>query len=194
MPPTVTDRMVWVDLETTGLDSQNDLVLEVGIVITDLNLEIIDDYQTPVWDTPQYDRLWAARKENFDHHYVVQMHESSGLIRACTSVGLPLDEAQKCASDFLDGHGVAGEPLCGSSVGFDRSFLTVWLPGVHDHFSYRNIDISSLKELCAAYRPDIYSGLEEATNQKKAHRVLDDLRDTIAEFRYYRDNFLKAVA
>lgn len=187
----ITDRLVWCDIETTGLDPETDLVLEMGFVITDLNLNVIDDYSTTVWDTPTYDQKWAAMKESGKDQFVVEMHEKSGLISQATMLGAtPVCAAQE-VGDWLSGHGVRGaeEPLCGSSVHFDRTFLVrePYAVQINTRFTYRNVDVSSIKELCAAYAPDVTESLPPA---RKLHRVLSDLEDTINEFRHYMTHFV----
>lgn len=193
------DRLVWVDIETTGLNHMTELVLEIGFRITDLDLETIDDFDVLIWDTPKYDRKLDHMIVNRDDHaFVLDMHsaEKSGLFEAAQKEGVPEDEAERLVADFLRGHGVGPdtkEPLCGSSVQFDRLFLTEQFPVIHNLFSYRNIDTSSVKELCMRYNPELYAKLEKYTNPKKLHRVLPDLTDTIDEARFYIDNFLMVV-
>lgn len=182
------DRMVWVDLETMGLEPTTDPVIEIGFRITDNELRTIDDLQLIVWDSPYFDKCWDDVSD-----YVRNMHELSGILEekdTGTDV-YTIPEAHDRVMTFLTGHGIQRtEPLCGSSVQFDRSMLDEQYPDVSALFSYRNIDISTLKELCRRLNPGVYSRLEEVAPAKKAHRVLSDLEDTINEFRFYRDEFL----
>lgn len=182
------NRLVWTDLETMGLDPTMHPVMEIGFTITDLNLEVIDAHAVCVWESPAYEKFWEARAID----YVKEMHQKSGLLVECAAVGKPADEAEKEILEWLDGHGVKDrqEPLCGSSVAFDRSFLVTQHPAVEARFHYRNIDISSIKEICRRYNPRLYSRLDEQTSKKEMHRSLPDMLDTIGEFGFYLREFL----
>lgn len=196
------DRLVWVDLETFGLNPQTDWIIEIGIRITDLDLETIDDLEVQVWETTKYDHRLAdlegdALNGDAGAKYVLEMHRKSGLWNAAQMNGISVDEATDRVKTFLDGYGVGKfdkpedkEPVCGSSVQFDRNMWIAQMPGIDEIFSYRNIDVSTIKELCRRYNPRVYSLLADATQQKKLHRVLPDLDDTIGEFGFYKDNFL----
>lgn len=184
------DRFIFVDLETMGLNPENDPVIELGFRIVDSeSLKTIDDFEVQIWDSPYFDQKWENVSE-----YVKDMHQKSGLY--VDGVAQPRGAvtpkiALEMSLDWLHGYGVTKEePLCGSSVQFDRSMLKEQYPDIHDLFSYRNIDISTLKELCRRLNPDVYERLEEVAPAKKLHRALSDLEDTIAEFRFYRDEFL----
>lgn len=180
------ERMVWVDLETMGLDPSTCPIMEVGFRITDLELNTIDDFEMIVWETPYFDTAWDQAVD-----FVRNMHTASGLLPQCRAQGMGIADAHERLMDWLKGHNIQKtEPLCGSSVQFDRLMLEEQYPEVHDLFNYRNIDISTLKELCRRFNPDVYSQLDQVTNQAKAHRALSDLTDTINEFRFYRDEFL----
>lgn len=182
------DRLIWCDIETTGLDPRKELLLEVGFKITDLDLNVIDDRQVTIWTTPDYDEHC---KEDKVDPFVWEMHKKSGLWDVVQSEGSKPGEARTWIYEWINGHGVSkDEPLCGSSVQFDRLWLDMWMPEVINRFSYRNIDISTLKELCRRYNPELYTKLEDDVPNHKLHRVLPDLDDTIAEFKFYRDNFL----
>lgn len=182
------DRLVWVDIETMGLEPTMHPIMEIGFVITDLDLKVIDDKSVLIWDSPAYEKFWEARAIE----YVKNMHQKSGLLEACQAEGLVAEEAEKEINDFLEGHGVRDrqEPLCGSSVHFDRSFLLTQFPSVESRFTYRNIDISSIKEICKRYNPEVYTHLDELTEKQELHRALPDIADTINEFRFYLREFL----
>jgi oligoribonuclease len=179
------DRFVFVDIETTGLDHLTDLILEVGIVITDSDLQLIDMYDVQIWESPTYDRKW----ESVDA-FVRNMHDKSGLYDQCRAEGLIPTDAENLLYEWLDGHGVRNVPLAGSSVHFDRSFLYEDMPKLHSVFGYRNIDVSSIKELCRRVNPDLLAKLDSHTTRKEHHRAVDDCQDTIGELRFYLDNFL----
>lgn len=182
------DRLVWTDIETMGLEPTMHPIMEVGFVITDLDLEIIDDFSICIWDSPAYEKFWEARAVE----YVKNMHTKSGLLDACLEIGADPITAEEEINSFLEGHGVKDrqEPLCGSSVAFDRSFFLTQFPSIESRFHYRNIDISSIKEICKRYNPRVYQLLDESTTKQELHRSLPDLADTVNEFRYYLQEFL----
>lgn len=183
------DRYVFVDLETMGLDPEKDPVIEMGFRIVDSEtLQSIDDFEIQIWNSPYFDQCWENASD-----FVKEMHQKSGLYVG--GVAMPKgavgpDEALIEAMRWLEGYGVNNEPMCGSSVQFDRSMLHEQYPDIEGLFSYRNIDISTIKELCRRMNPDVYSRLEEVAPAKKKHRVLDDLDDTIEEFKFYSQEFL----
>jgi len=181
----VTDRLIWVDIETTGLDVRKEVILEIGFRITDLNLDELASFHALVWTQRTADTIEAAVP------YVFEMHEKNGLFKQVATFGHDeADTADRLAS-WVDQMGVeTTEPLCGSSVQFDREWLTYLFPESMEKFSYRNIDISSVKELCRRYNPKLYAKLEEDIKPQKYHRVHPDLTDTIEEFKFYRDEFL----
>jgi oligoribonuclease len=179
------DRLIWVDIETMGLDPAVCPIIEVGFRLTDIELKTLDERQLLIWDSPYFDDAWSKASVP-----VKEMHNTSGLAHEAQNMGIPIDAAREVMVDFLSMNGVDQEVLCGSSVDFDRSFLLEQYPEVAAMFHYRVIDISTLKELCRRLNPRVYEHLEESTKPKKAHRVIDDLNDTIEEFRFYRDEFL----
>lgn len=187
------DRLVWIDLETTGLNPQEELIVEVGFLITDLNLTQLRGFNQLIWSEEHDNRLAELRtSRDKDDQFVVDMHDKSGLWMDAAAKGNPIEDVIDHAVAWLRGVGVSTEdPMCGSSVHFDRSFLEEHMVEVFDLFSYRNIDVSSVKELCKRYNPQIYSQLDSAyPNPLKRHRVIPDIQDTVAEFQYYRDEFL----
>jgi oligoribonuclease len=182
--------MIWVDLETFGLNPQSDPVVEVGFKITDLDLVTIDDFQIVIWDTPTYDERFEIMKNTLADQYVYKMHQTSGLWEDCQRIGASPDVATEKINTFLEGHGIRGgeEPLCGSSVHFDRDMLGAQFPSVFERFHYRIIDNSVLKGLCQAFSPELYVQMD--LEPEGLHRVLPDLDDTVNEFRFYKDNFI----
>lgn len=184
------NRMIWIDLETFGLDPKLDFVTEIGFKVTDLELNVIDDFQTCIWTTPEYDERLEKMKNNPADKYVFDMHTKSGLWDDAQKQGIEPWHAEDRILTFLDGHGIrdAKEPLCGSSVHFDRAMLEAQFPQVFDRFHYRIVDNSVLKTLCEAFAPEIHAKIPNKS--RGIHRVLEDLDDTIEEFRFYRDNFI----
>jgi oligoribonuclease len=184
------DRMVFVDLETMGLDPEKDPIIEMGFrIIESETLNVVDDFEICIWESPYFDQCWENAVQ-----FVKDMHQKSGLhVDGVAMPGGALTPADALdeASHWLKGHGVSTEePMCGSSVQFDRGMLFEQYPDIHNLFGYRNIDISTLKELCRRLNSSVYERLEEVAPAKKLHRVISDLDDTIAEFAFYRNEFL----
>ena len=180
-------RLVWTDIETSGLDPDECQMLEVGFRITDLELNTLAEKSVLIWNDTWVELL----TEDKVNPLVWNMHIKSELWVDAALYGITLDVATEMLLDWFEENDVDNtEPLCGSSVQFDRGWLEAHMPEVISKFSYRNIDISSVKELCRRYNPVLYAKLDTEILPKKAHRVLSDLDDTISEFKFYRDNFL----
>jgi oligoribonuclease len=183
------NRLFWVDMETMGLDPTTDFVLEFGCIVTNLALEPLSQERWLLWDYPSYDQRWAKEDKT---GIVANMHRKSGLIQDAYSAGVPSSTAWSEIAQWLINEGLTREdPLCGNSVRLDRAFLNHYAPQIDLLFHYRIIDVSSVKELCRRYRPDIYGKLEAEASKHEVHRVIPDLKDTLGEFKFYRDNFLK---
>ncbi len=192
---TETDALnfLWVDTETFGLDFENDPIIEVGLCLTAPDLTVIDQAAWRIWSHRHERRLEAMEPGDF----VFEMHTASGLFEAARTLGQYSTprQAEESITYWLQEKGVTkAHPMCGSSVQFDRQMLAAQMPQVESVFSYRNIDISTLKELCRRVNPEMYAGLEEDVVPAKRHRALPDLKDTIAEARWYFDNFLWLAA
>lgn len=183
--------LIWVDTETTGFHPFNHSILEIGMVATTQALSVIDIFHVPV-------RPMNDPRPLMDDA-VLEMHTNSGLLEQSEQHGISYLEATEEACAWLDAiHGYGEDsvdplPMAGSSVHFDRRFLQVKLPEIDQQFHYRNVDVSTIKELCQRYNPDVYSHLEEYTTKKGLHRALPDIADSIKEFRFYLDNFLFAT-
>jgi oligoribonuclease len=176
------DRLAWLDLEMTGLDVARHVIVEVGVLVTDASLEPLDDGIDLVVHQPS-DALLAM------DDYVREMHTRSGLLPAIESSTLDLAEAGALAIEYLRAHVAPGvAPMCGNSIGVDRRFLHSQLPALDDYLHYRSIDVSSFKELCRRWYPDEY---RKRPAKQETHRALDDVRESIAELRYYREAMLK---
>jgi oligoribonuclease len=175
--------LVWLDLEMTGLDVERDAIVEIASVVTDTDLQPLDDGIDVVVRQPD-DVL--ARMDD----YVRAMHEKSGLLGEIGTTGVDLAEAGGQVLAYVRGHAPqpGAVPLCGNSIGTDRRFLARYLPELDNHLHYRSIDVSSLKELCRRWYPDEYRKRPAKVEQ---HRALGDVRESIAELRYYRDAILK---
>ena len=183
MPAPADGRLVWLDLEMTGLDVTRHVIVEVAVLVTNAELEPFDEGLDIVVHQPP-----AALAEMSDT--VRTMHTSSGLLAAIEASPVSLAEAGEQALAYVRRHipepGTA--PLCGNSIGVDRRFLDRQLPELEAYLHYRSIDVSSLKELCRRWYPAAYQG---RPGKREAHRALDDVRESIAELRYYRDTMLR---
>lgn len=180
-------RLIWADVETTGLDSQRDYLLEVAFLVTDADLNPLDEgYQTVI--RPGSMRAALTRLE--ESPIVHGMHQASGLLSELEQ-GTSSLLAGANAVDYLRKHSPGRDrlPLAGSSVGFDRGFIQARLPGVATWFHYRSVDVSTIKELVRRwYPPEILGGAPE---KKLAHRAMPDLHESIDELRYYRETVFR---
>ena len=174
-------NLVWMDLEMTGLDPEVDRILEVATLVTDSELNLIAE--GPVIYVRQSEELIAGMDEWNTKH-----HNESGLVGLVRDKGVSEQEAERATLAFLKEHTTARvSPLCGNSIGQDRRFLVKYMPELEDFLHYRNLDVSTVKELAARWRPDI-----AASHQKKnAHRALDDIQESIEELKHYRTHFFK---
>lgn len=180
-----TDRLVWIDLEMTGLDPEQDQIVEIAAIVTDAELTELDDGVSFVVRPPDLDILQHMAD------VVVEMHTESGLLEDIPG-GLPLAEAGAQVLAYVQGHVPEPKraPLAGSSVYVDRGFLAQYLPELDEYLHYRLIDVSSIKELARRWYPRSYYNSPEKTG---GHRALADIRESIAELRYYRDTLFVAA-
>jgi oligoribonuclease len=178
----MSDRLVWIDLEMTGLDTVRHTIVEIAVLITDSELELVDDgIDLVVHASP--DEL--AKMDDF----VRKMHTKSGLLPAIEASKLTLEDAGRAVLAYLAEHlpGPGTAPLCGNSIGVDRRFLDRYLPEVDQYIHYRSVDVSSFKELCRRWYPAVY---KRRPDKQETHRALDDIRESIEELRFYRANML----
>ena len=185
MPAPADGRLVWLDLEMTGLDVSRHVIVEVAVLVTDPQLEPLDDGLDVVVHQPP-----AALAEMDD--YVRTMHTKSGLLKEIEASTVSLAEAGQQALAYVARHvpDAGTAPLCGNSIGVDRRFLDRQLPELDAYLHYRSVDVSSLKELCRRWYPGVY---KQRPGKREAHRALDDVRESIAELGYYRDTMLRPV-
>lgn len=181
--PGDTDRLVWIDLEMTGLDVEHDTIVEIAALVTDSELTILDDGIDVVVHQPP-DVL--ARMDDV----VRSMHTKSALLTEIEQSSIDLPTAGAMVLEYLKRYvpEQRSAPCCGNSIGMDRRFLARYLPELDDHLHYRNIDVSSLKELCRRWYPAEY---RTRPPKKETHRALDDIRESVEELRYYRGAMLK---
>jgi oligoribonuclease len=180
----MSDRLVWIDLEMTGLDTAKHTIVEIAVLVTDSELELVDDgIDLIIHASPDV----LATMDDF----VRKMHTKSGLLPAIESSTLSLEDAGRQVVEYLGtqlpGPGTA--PLCGNSIGVDRRFLDRYLPEVDQYLHYRSVDVSSFKELCRRWYPAVY---KHRPDKAETHRALDDIRESIEEMRFYRANMLVA--
>jgi oligoribonuclease len=175
------ENLIWIDLEMTGLDPDNDLIIEIATVITDKNLNILAE--GPVIAVHQSDAALAAMDDWNQKH-----HGQSGLIERVKQSTLSAAEAEAQTLAFVKQWLPAKtSPICGNSIGQDRRFLYRYMPELEGFFHYRNLDVSTVKELAARWAPQLKDGF----TKKAAHRALDDIIESIDELKYYRQHFFK---
>ena len=174
-------HLIWIDLEMTGLNPDSDLIIEIATVITDKDLNILA--QGPVLAVHQSDASLAAMDEWNQEH-----HGGSGLIDRVKASTINEAEAERLTIEFLKQWVPENtSPICGNSIGQDRRFLYRYMPKLEAYFHYRNIDVSTLKELAARWAPEVKNGF----NKESTHQALDDIIESIEELRYYREHFIK---
>lgn len=174
-------HLIWVDLEMTGLDPDNDLIIEIATIITDKDLVILA--QGPVLAVHQSDFALSAMDEWNQQH-----HGQSGLIERVKATAIDTAEAERQTLAFLQQWvPEKTSPICGNSIGQDRRFLYRYMPKLEAYFHYRNIDVSTIKELAARWAPELKDGFKKASS----HQALDDIIESIEELRYYREHFIK---
>lgn len=174
------DNLVWMDLEMTGLEPEQDVIIEIATIVTDGDLNVIAE--GPVIAVHQPDVLLDAMDE-----WNTRTHGNSGLTQRVKDSTQDARAAEVATIAFLKEHVKEGaSPLCGNSIHQDRRFLVKYMPELERYFHYRNIDVSTLKELARRWKPEAVSSFEK----KGAHQALDDIRESIAEMQHYRKHFL----
>ena len=178
-------NLIWIDCEMTGLDLERDVLVEIAVLVTDSELNVIGE---------GIDLVIAATPEQLAgmNEFVTQMHTNSGLITEIPN-GIELSTAEDLIIRYLESAStVAGKsPLAGNSVSVDRSFIARDMPRLNDYLHYRTIDVSSVKELARRWNAKVYFNSPAKTGN---HRALGDIQDSIAELAHYRSNFLIAGA
>lgn len=175
------NNLIWIDLEMTGLEPQLDQIIEIATVVTDKNLEILA--QGPVIAIQQPLSLMNSMDEwNTSHH------GDSGLTRRVLQSQVSMGDAEAETLEFLAQYVAPGKsPMCGNSICQDRRFMARLMPELEGFFHYRNLDVSTLKELARLWKPEIVGGFVK----KGAHLALDDILESIDELKYYRENFIR---
>ena len=181
--PNDPEHLVWLDLEMTGLDIRRHVIVEIAVIVTDVDLNPLDD---------GLDLVIHATEEELAgmDDFVTKMHNKSGLINEIRASTVSVDEAHAQALAYVRGHIPTPRtaPLCGNSIGADRRFLDSKMSELEEYLHYRSIDVSSFKELARRWNPGVY---KKRPGKAEQHRALGDILESIAELRFYRDNFLR---
>ena len=174
-------RLVWIDMEMTGLDPDRDRIIEVAVVVTDAHLEVLAE--APVFVIHQADEVLNAMDG-----WNTSTHARSGLTEKVRAATLTEAEAEQQLIDFLKTYVPRGKsPMCGNSICQDRRFMARTMPKLEAFFHYRNVDVSTLKELCKRWKPEVAASFKK--HQK--HEALADIHESIEELKHYRENFLR---
>lgn len=175
-----TDNLIWIDLEMTGLDTFNDVIIEIATVVTDKNLNKLAE--GPVIAIHQPDNVLDAMDDWNQHH-----HGRSGLVARIKKSQYTVQQAEAETIEFLKDYVPADtSPMCGNSICQDRRFMARLMPDLERYFHYRHLDVSTLKELAARWKPEVVNQFDK----KGAHLALDDILESIEELQFYRKAIL----
>ena len=175
------NNLIWIDLEMSGLDTTEDVIIEIATVVTDSELNTLAE--GPVHAIHQSDEILNGMDE-----WNTRQHGNSGLTERVKNSTVNEAEAERQTIEFLRQYVPAkASPMCGNSICQDRRFLARCMPELEAYFHYRNLDVSSLKELAKRWAPNVFKGF----SKQSSHLALDDIRDSIDELKYYREHFLK---
>ena len=173
-------NLIWLDLEMTGLRPESDLIIEIGTLVTDADLNVIAE--GPVLAIKQPDAALAAMDDWNQSH-----HGESGLLKRVRESSCDMAQAEVETIAFLENYVPAGKsPMCGNSICQDRRFMFRLMPILEEYFHYRNLDVSTVKELASRWKPDIIPGFQK----KGCHLAMDDIVESIDEMKYFRQHFI----
>ena len=174
-------NLIWIDLEMTGLDTEQDVIIEIATIVTDKDLNVLGE--GPIMAIHQPDALLDGMDE-----WNTRQHGQSGLTERVRSSATSMAEAEQNTIEFLQQFVDAGvSPMCGNSICQDRRFLSRQMPKLEAFFHYRNLDVSSVKEITKRWRPELLKGFKK----QGSHLAMDDIKDSIAELSYYREVFFE---
>jgi oligoribonuclease len=175
------DNLIWIDLEMTGLDTDNDRIIEIATIVTDVELNTLAE--GPVFAIHQSEAV-LGRMDDWNQ----KQHGGSGLLERVRQSRMDEQEAEAQTIAFLERYIDKGKsPMCGNSICQDRRFLARTMPELEAFFHYRNLDVSTLKELARRWQPEVLKGFSKSGS----HLAMDDIRDSINELRHYREHFLR---
>jgi len=173
--------LIWVDLEMTGLEPDHDTIIEIATIVTDSDLNVIAE--GPVFAVHHSAETMAGMDD-----WNTNQHGGSGLTQRVLESDVTMEHAEAETIAWLEQYVAAGaSPMCGNSIGQDRRFMVKYMPKLEAFFHYRNLDVSSVKELARRWRPDVLAGVKKSGS----HLAMDDIRDSIAELQHYRETFFK---
>lgn len=179
-PPQRDSNLIWIDLEMTGLEPDVDVIIEIATIVTDSELNILAE--GPIFAINQS----LATMDAMDDWNTSQ-HGGSGLTQRVLESTTTSSVAEQATIDFLKKWVPEGKsPICGNSIGQDRRFLVKYMPALEAYFHYRNLDVSTLKELARRWKPEVLAGVKKTS----AHLAMDDIKDSINELQHYRDHFI----
>ena len=175
------ENLVWLDLEMTGLDPQNDRIIEIATLVTDKHLKVLAE--GPAIAIHQSEPVLAMMDA-----WNVRQHGKSGLTQRVRESAVLVAEAQRTTLDFLKAWvPERASPICGNSICQDRRFLARWMPELERYFHYRNLDVSTVKELATRWAPQAIGKRKKG----ESHRAMDDVRESVEELRHYRESFFR---
>ena len=179
--PANTERLIWIDLEMTGLNPDSDRIIEIATIVS--NESLTDTVEGPVFAIHCGDDVLDAMDEWNTKH-----HGQSGLTERVRESAITLAQAERATIEFLSNWVPSNSsPMCGNSICQDRRFLYRGMPQLEAYFHYRNLDVSTIKELANRWRPDVSAAMKK----QNTHRALDDIKESIEELRHYRAHFFK---
>ncbi|XLM19395.1 oligoribonuclease [Chromobacterium piscinae] len=176
-----TNNLIWLDMEMTGLNPDQDRIIEVAMIVTDSQLNVVAE--SPVLVIHQPDAVLDGMDD-----WNKNTHGKSGLIEKVKNSAVSEAEAEQVLLEFMMQHvPERTTPMCGNTIHQDRRFMVRWMPKLEAYFHYRNLDVSTLKELCKRWSPEVAKGVVK----RGKHEALADILESIEEMRYYREHFLK---